>query len=82
MRPLSRPVNLYVCPKGRFRVSESTNGLLRRYFPKRTDFRQVSQARVDAVVARLNSTPRKVLDYRTPVEAFTAHFLRSVRIES
>lgn len=61
-------------------TNESTNGLLRRYFPKRTDFRQVSQARVDEVVARLNATPRKVLDYRTPVEAFTAHFLRSVRI--
>jgi transposase, IS30 family len=48
-------------------TNESTNGLLRRYFPKRTDFRRVSQARVDEVVARLNGTPRKVLDYRTPL---------------
>ncbi len=61
-------------------TSESTNGLIRRYFPKRTDCRQVSQARVDEVVARLTSTPRKVLDDQTPSEAFTAHFLRSVRI--
>jgi transposase, IS30 family len=45
-------------------TSESTNGLFRRYFPKRTEFRQVSQACVDEVVARLNATPRKVLDYR------------------
>jgi transposase, IS30 family len=35
-------------------TNESTNGLIPRYFPKRTDFR---------LVIRLNSTPRKVLDY-------------------
>ena len=47
--------------------------LIRRYFPKRTDFQLVSQEAVNEVVARLNSTPRKVLGYQTPLEVFTAH---------
>jgi IS30 family transposase len=54
-------------------TNESTNGLIRRYFPKRTDFQLVSQEAVNEVVARLNSTPRKVLGYQTPLEVFTAH---------
>jgi IS30 family transposase len=54
-------------------TNESTNGLIRRYFPKGTDFQLVSQGAVTEVVARLNSTPRQVLGYQTPVEVFTAH---------
>jgi IS30 family transposase len=53
-------------------TNESTNGLLRRYFPKGTDFQLVSQGAVNEVVAHLNSTPRKVLGYQTPLEVFTA----------
>jgi IS30 family transposase len=53
-------------------TNESTNGLIRRYFPKRTDVRLVSQEAVNEVVIRLNSTPRKVLGYQTPLEVFTA----------
>jgi IS30 family transposase len=63
-------------------TNESTNGLMRRYFPKRTDFQQVSQETVNEVVARLNSTPRKVLGYQTPSEVFTAHIMQGVRIEA
>jgi transposase, IS30 family len=54
-------------------TNEATNGLLRRYFPKGTDFHLVSQEAVNEVVIRLNSTPRKVLGYQTPLEVFTAH---------
>jgi transposase, IS30 family len=54
-------------------TNESTNGLTRRYFPKGTDFQLVSQGAVNQVVARLNSTPRRVLGYQTLLEAFTAH---------
>ena len=61
-------------------TKESTNGLIRRYFPKRTDFQLVSQQPVNDVVARLNRTPRKVLGYQTPLEVFTAHLMPSVRI--
>jgi IS30 family transposase len=66
-------------------TNESTNGLIRRYFPKRTDFQLVSQEAVDEVVIRLNSTPRKVLGYQTPSEVFTAHLMQvmqGVRIET
>jgi IS30 family transposase len=63
-------------------TNESTNGLIRRYFPKRTDFHLVSQETVNEVVIRLNSTPRKVLGYRTPSEVFTAHVMQGVRIET
>ena len=44
-------------------TNESTNGLIRRYFPKGTDFQLVNQGAVNEVVARRNSTPRKVLGY-------------------
>ena len=63
-------------------TNESTNGLLRRYFPKRTDFHLVSQEAVNEVVIRLNRTPRKVLGYQTPSEVFTAHIMPGVRIET
>ncbi len=63
-------------------MNEYTNELRRRYFPKRTDVHQVAQAQVNAVVARLNNMPKKVLSYQTPLEGFTAHMLASVRIDS
>ncbi|MBL4795542.1 MAG: IS30 family transposase [Pseudomonadales bacterium] len=47
-------------------LNENTNGLLRQYFPKGTDFRKVSQAAVQRAVRRLNSRPRKDLSYQTP----------------
>ena len=47
-------------------LNENTNGLLRQYFPKDTDFKLVSQASVNKAVKRLNSRPRKDLAYRTP----------------
>jgi IS30 family transposase len=52
-------------------TNEYTNGLLRRYFPKRTDFRDISQEELNEVVYRLNNIPRKVLQYKTPSEVFT-----------
>jgi len=52
-------------------TNEYTNGLLRRYFPKKTDFRDVSQDEINRVVHRLNNIPRKVLHYKTPTEVFT-----------
>jgi len=49
-------------------TNENTNGLLRQYFPKGTDFREVSHQRVAKVQQRLNNRPRKCLGYRTPHE--------------
>lgn len=49
-------------------ANENTNGLLRFYFPKGTDFSQVSEDELDRAVKRLNHRPRKCLGYRTPYE--------------
>jgi IS30 family transposase len=50
--------------------NEWHNGLLRRYFPKGTDFRKVDQQEIDDVVAEINNRPRKVLNFMTPFEVF------------
>jgi len=52
-------------------TNENTNGLIRRYFPKKTDFSFVSQEELDDVIWELNNRPRKVLKYYTPLEVFT-----------
>lgn len=51
-------------------LNENTNGLIRQYFPKGTDFSKVSAGQVRAVQDKLNSRPRKCLDYRTPNDIF------------
>jgi IS30 family transposase/transposase-like protein len=49
-------------------TNENTNGLLRQYFPKGTDLSRFSSEHVAMVADELNSRPRKVLDWETPVE--------------
>jgi IS30 family transposase len=51
-------------------TNENTNGLLRRFFPKGTDFDKVTQEEIDWVVDKLNNRPRKCLGFRTPNEVF------------
>jgi IS30 family transposase len=51
-------------------TNENTNGLIRQYFPKGTDFNQVSKAELKRVQRLLNQRPRKVLDWETPEESF------------
>ena len=49
-------------------LNENTNGLLRQYFPKNTDFKKVAQKEVRRALHRLNSRPRKDLDFKTPAQ--------------
>jgi IS30 family transposase len=49
-------------------LNENTNGLIRQYFPKRTDFAKVTDTQVREVQDKLNNRPRKCLGWRTPNE--------------
>ena len=51
-------------------LNENSNGLLRQYFPKKTDFSQLTAADLQRAEARLNNRPRKTLGFKTPNEVF------------
>ena len=51
-------------------TNENTNGLIRQYFPKGTDFRKVTLEQIKFAQDRLNNRPRKVLNWSTPLKAF------------
>jgi IS30 family transposase len=52
-------------------LNENTNGLLRQFFPKGTDFARISRRQVARAEKLLNERPRKSLGYQTPSELFT-----------
>jgi IS30 family transposase len=51
-------------------LNEHTKGLLRQFFPKRTNFKILKPEEVERAVNLINNRPRKCLDYRTPNEVF------------
>lgn len=51
-------------------LNENTNGLLRQFFPKGTDFRTITEKELATVVELINNRPRRSLQYRTPNEVF------------
>jgi IS30 family transposase len=56
-------------------TNENTNGLIRQFFPKGTDFSKVSRREIKHVQALLNGRPRKVLNWRFPCEALRDHLV-------
>ncbi len=50
---------------------EQTNGIIRKYLPRGTDLRTISNQQIYAIQEKLNNTPRKVLGYLTPNEVFS-----------
>lgn len=52
---------------------ENTNGMIRRYFPKGTDFTKVTPDEIYRVQAIINNLPRRVLQWQTPAEAFISY---------
>jgi IS30 family transposase len=49
-------------------TNENTNGLIRRFLPKKKAFDDLTQERLNIIEERLNNRPRKIINYRTPNE--------------
>lgn len=51
-------------------TNEQTNGMIRKYFPKWTDFSKVNKGDIQEVIHKINHRPRKSLWYSCAHEAF------------
>jgi IS30 family transposase len=72
---VAKNVKVYFCdPQSPWQrgTNENTNGLLRQYFPKRSDLSGYTQAELDRVALRLNQRPRKTLGFGTPASRLRA----------
>ncbi len=68
-------VKVYFCdPQSPWQrgTNENTNGLLRQYFPKKTDLSGYTQADLNKVALRLNQGPRQTLGFETPASKLQA----------
>ena len=64
-------VQVYFCdPRSPWQrgSNENTNGLVRQYLPRGTNFSRISQAYLNAIALRLNQRPRKTLGFETPAD--------------
>jgi len=59
-------------------TNENSNGLIRDYFPKGTDFNLVSKDEIKRVQNELNERPRKVPDMCTPKEIFEKFIMKTI----
>ena len=51
-------------------ANENLNGLIRQYFPKKSDFKSITNDKIKQVIDMLNNRPRKRFGYKTPNEVF------------
>ena len=63
------------CQRG---TNENTNGLIRQYFPKGTDFAQLWKSDIRKVANALNNRPKVRLGFRTPAEIFLGEYSRAL----
>ncbi len=59
-------------------LNEHTNGLIRQYLPKKSEFLHLSKEEIITIQNRLNHRPRKVLGYKTPYEVFFSEMSRKL----
>jgi len=59
-------------------LNEHTNGLIRQYLPKQTDFTNLKKEQIQFIQDRLNYRPRKSLGYKTPAEVFYATIIKQL----
>ena len=52
-------------------TNENTNGLVRDYYPKKTDFSTIPEEEIQYIEYELNTRPRKRLGWKTPLEVFS-----------
>lgn len=60
---------------------ENINGLIRQYVPKGTDIRKVTDEQIKLYERKLNTRPRKKLNYQTPLEALS-EYQRNVALKA
>ena len=51
-------------------ANENLNGLIRQYFPKKSNFENITKQEIETVINTLNNRPRKRFGYKTPNEIF------------
>jgi IS30 family transposase len=61
---------------------ENRNGILRRYFPKKHDWRLTTQKSIDKVVSKINAMPMKCLGFKTPAEVLSNAAVLHLSVES
>jgi len=63
-------------------TNENTNGLIRQFFPKGTDFSKVSRYEIKKVQDLLNGRPRQSLNFQKPYEVFNQLMSNAVALDS
>lgn len=58
-------------------TNENTNGLIRDYYPKGTDFTKVTDEEVREMQDQLNTRPRETLGWKTPAEAYAEYLKKA-----
>lgn len=56
---------------------ENTNGIIRQYFPKNTNFLKTDPSELEETIEKINRRPRKTLNYRTPQYTYNQNALAS-----